>query len=251
MIPAMGRKESFFNLIDFCIDLETEGSLAGNTPEVFRRLLTDYFYQVENSESKKMEGLFKNMKMPDFLQGMGSILDIDMGKLEAFIQGEMIKDSLSGKIFTSTEYLKSFHPHHAPLFGKLPTEVQGELLETIKVKNRVILEAFEKMKTDRASDKTRKIITLIALVIKNVHLKSGAPLNSAARGSEEIIREIFQECDEKYRGQQRQHADLVDDKKVKQLIKEFFVVKKFQDITDMAELFKSELERYRKRALRA
>ncbi|TAL37395.1 MAG: hypothetical protein EPN93_05855 [Spirochaetes bacterium] len=247
----MGKKESFYNLIDYCIEIEGQEALSGNGAEMFRKLLIECFFQKEITESRKIENMFKNMKMPAFLQDAGSILEIDIETLSAYIQGEMLKDSLSGGIYTSSEYLKIFYPHHAPSFGKLPSEVQQEILNAIKSKNKTILEAFEKLKSDSAADKSRKVLTLIALVIKNVHLKTGFPLKDLGRKSEDTIRGIFGNCDEVYRGQQRQQADLDDDKKVKQLIKEFFVVKKFQDIADMAELFKAEFERYRKRALRA
>ncbi len=247
----MAKKESFYNLVDKCIEMESEKSLAGNTQEMFRRLLTDYFFQIESGESKKIENIFKNMEFPDFLKETPSIMDLDIKKLGSFIQGEMIKDSLSGKVFSSSEYLKSFQPHHAPVFGKLPGEVQREILEDIKIRNAIILEAFEKMKADRAADKSRKVITLVALIIKNVHLRTGCPLNDMGSGAEKLIRDTFLNCDETYNGSQRQQADLIDDKKIKQVIKSFFVVKKFQDISEMADLFRTELERYRKRAVKA
>ena len=50
---------------------------------------------------------------------------------------------------------------------------------------------------------------------------------------------------------QKQIADLQDDTKIKQMVKTFFMVKQFKDITDIAEMFKEELERYRKRTIGA
>jgi len=46
-------------------------------------------------------------------------------------------------------------------------------------------------------------------------------------------------------------ADLLDDTKIKQMVKTMFMVKQFKDITGIAEIFKEELERYRKRTVLA
>jgi hypothetical protein len=54
-----------------------------------------------------------------------------------------------------------------------------------------------------------------------------------------------------FRGQKKQLVDLSDDMKIKDLIKLFFTAKTFQDITGLAAIFKEEIERFRKRALRA
>jgi hypothetical protein len=66
---------------------------------------------------------------------------------------------------------------------------------------------------------------------------------------EEIIRSTFHNTDEIFTASQKQMADLQDDTKIKQIIKSFFMIKQFKDITDIADLFKEELERYRKRTI--
>lgn len=247
----MAKDESFHNLIDLCIQLDEDTILTGNTTEMFRKLLTDYFFRQETEESKKMENFFRGFPIPEFVKNHPSLIDIDVEELNAYIEGSSLKDSLTGRIYISPDYLKAFYPHHAPSFSKLPPSVQEELLQKVKTRNGLIMEAFEKLKRDRNADKSRTILTLVALIIKNVHLKTGIPFNRLQTPSEEAIRSIFNDCDDIFRAKQKQMADLSDDKKVKELVKTFFTVRSFQDISRMADLFKGELARFKKRAMRS
>jgi hypothetical protein len=247
----MAKNESFHNLIDICIQLEEDPQFTGNTAEIFRKILSDYFFKQETFENKKMENFFKAFPMPDFLKNHSSLLEIDIEDLRAYVESENLKDSISGKIFLSSDYLKSFYPHHAPSFNKMPSDVQQELLQKVKSRNQQIIESCEKMLADRAADKSRRIITLVALILRNIHLRTAIPFNRLERPSEDIIRGIIGNCDEVFRGQKKQLVDLSDDMKIKDLIKLFFTAKTFQDITGLAAIFKEEIERFRKRALRA
>ncbi len=246
----MARKETFHNLIDICIQMEENPDLAGDAKEMFRYLLTEYFFKSDAYDSKKVAHLLENMKLPDFLGEHRSLIEVDMERLRGYIEGDTINDSLGGKIMITADYLKAFYSHHPPAFNKLPPDVREELLEKVKSRNRLIIDAFEKIMTDRAADRSRKIITLVALILKNIHRKTGLPLNPPAAPAETIIHSIFKNCDEVFNAKQRQLSELNDDAKIKEIIKTFFTVKKFQDLAGIAKLFKAELDRYRKRALR-
>ena len=102
---------------------------------------------------------------------------------------------------------------------------------------------------DREADKKRKILTLVALILKNIHLKTGSPFNKLPKKAEDIIRGIFSHTDEVFSASQKQIADIQDDTKIKQIVKTFFMVKQFKDITEIAAMFKEELDRYRKRTI--
>jgi len=143
----MERRESYNNLLDFCLALDEDKELAGKAPEIFRKILTDYFFQHEVYESKKMENFFRAMEMPKFLSEGISLVDVDIDRLLSYIEGETFKDSLCGRIMLSTEYLKSFYPHHSPSFNKMPSDVQQEIVDAIKEKNSRIAGAFQKMKS--------------------------------------------------------------------------------------------------------
>lgn len=246
----MTRKESYNNLIDVCIAFYENPELVGNTSEMFRKLLTEYFFKAEVQLSKGMEGFFKNFSIPVFIKSASALIDLPLEELEVYVSGSTINDSLAGSIYLSPEYLKATHPHHVPSFNKLPSDVQVEIINAIKEKNQAILESFQKMKRDREADKGRKIITLIALILKNIHVRTGVPFNRMDKSSEEIIRSTFENSDEVFKSSQRQYARLSDESSIKRLIKTFFVVKKFQDITEITEMFKTELNRYRKRAIK-
>ncbi len=246
----MKKENTYNNLIDCCIRLEEDPQIAGNIEEVFQRVLTDYFFREEADLSKSLDNFLMNLDPPPFLQNMSSILQTDVESLRTFVEGESANDSLAGRIYLSGAYLKSFYPHHTPKFSSLPGEVQTELMDKIKTKNRIIVEAFEKMASDRESDSNRKIVTLVALILKNIHIKTALPFNKLNRPAEDVIREVFLNCDDVFKAKQHQVADLNDDNKIKTLIKSFFIIKKFSDIAEISKLFKNELDRFRKRALR-
>lgn len=245
------KTSSYNNLIDVCIRFEEDPELSGNVKEQFGRVITDYFFEDEKNSAKSIELLLNNIPPPSFLDSAESIFNIKEEDLKSYIEGSSFNDSLAGKIMLSQQYLKAYYPHHTPSFNKVPEDVRFELMDLIKEKNQTIVAAFQKMLTDRQADTRRKIMTLIALILKNIHLKTGAPLNELQSPAEETIRSIFHNTDEVFTANQKQIVDLKDDAKIKQLIKTFFKVKQFKDLTGIANLFRDELERYRKRTKHA
>jgi hypothetical protein len=249
-ITIMIKKgESYNNLIDVCLRIVEDPELKGKTKDQFLRLMTDYFFLNEKNENRNLELLLSNIEPPSFIGASKTILEIPIDELSSYVKGNTTNDSLAGKIMLSQQFLKAFYPHHAPSFNKLPEDVRFELMDAIKEKNETIISAFEKMMMDRTADKKRKVITLVALIIKNIHYKTGAPLNKLSKTVEETIRSTFHNTDEIFTASQKQMADLQDDTKIKQIVKSFFMIKQFKDITETALLFKEELERYRKRTI--
>lgn len=243
--------ESFNNLIDQCIEYEVNPEYTGQPDAIFRRLLMDYFFRKDVEVSKAMENFFEKFEIPGFISNLQSILDIDINELTSSINGETLNDSLCGKIMLSKTYLRNFYPGQDPVFTNLSEDIKFELIDKIKEKNSKIISAFEKLVEDREADKKRKIITLISLIIKNVYKKSGRPFNKNIRSVEGTINSIFPGADEKFTGNQRQMAMLEDDTSIKELVKEMFIIKQFSDIKEVAEMYKKELERYKKRSLRS
>ncbi|TFH42632.1 MAG: hypothetical protein E4G96_03040 [Chrysiogenales bacterium] len=241
------KSSSFNNLIDFCLKMEEDPDLTGDVGKQFACLVMDYFFANEKSASRGFELFLQNLPPPPFVSSLKSIYDIQMGELESYVRGGTLNDSMAGKIMLSPHYLKAFYPHHAPSFNKLPEDVRFELMDKIKGKNEGVLSAFAKMMGDREADRRRKLITLIALVLKNIHLRTGAPMNSLPKPAEEIIRSVFSGADEVFTASQKQMAELQDDTKIKQIVKAFFMIKQFKDISAIALLFKEELGRFRKR----
>lgn len=246
-----GKEKTYNNLIDYCISLEEDNSVAGKVAEMFRRLLVDYFFQPEVEESKSLAAYFENWEAPDFFESATTVYTIDESQLENFIMGETINDSLSGSVMLSKQYLKSFYPHHPPAFAQMPDDVKTELVTKIKERNQVIIDAFEKMSQDRTADKNRKMIALVALILKNIHRRTGRPVNKLEVTVEELLRKHLQEADEVFVGRQTQLSELNDDSTIKDLIKSFFKIRQYSDINEMAVLFKQEVERFRKRAIKA
>jgi hypothetical protein len=249
-MPAV-KKETYNNLIDLYISLEENPELAGDTSELFRRILCDYFFEKETSESKHFEVYFHDFKLPHFISSANNLFEVPFNELRSYIEGSMVNDSLAGTIMLSSSYLKAFYSEHPPSFSKLPEDVQFELIGKVKIKNEKFIQAFQKMIKDREADKKRKILTLIALIIKNVHLKSGRPLNKLQKSAEEIISSIFINTEEVFVASQKQMSDLNDDSKVKELVKSFFKVMQFKEISEIADNYKIELQRYQKRGLKA
>jgi hypothetical protein len=243
--------ESFNNLIDQCIDYEVNPEYTGQPGEIFRKLLMEYFFRKEVDESKRMENLFDRFEIPDFINNLQSMLDINMSELTSYINGETLNDSLCGKIMLSKTFLKAFYPGQDPVFANLSEDVKFELIDRIKEKNSSIASAFEKLVEDREADKKRKVITLISLIIKNVYKKSGRPLNKNVESVEGTINSLFSGTEEKFTGNQRQMAMLEDDTRIKGLVKEMFIIKQYKDIEEVANLYKKELERYKRRSMRS
>jgi len=245
------KGETYNNLIDHCIELEEDPEISGNPQLLFKRLLVDYFFKEDASESKGLEIFFNELEAPVFLADLNSILQVDLEQLSAFVEGEMVNDSLAGTIMLSEQYLKAFYSNHPPSYGKLPDDVKTELIGKIRDKNRTIISAFDKMIADEEADDKRKVISLVALIIKNIHLRTGSPINKLSRPAEDIFNDIFDNAHEIFAAKQTQVADLMDDTKIKEIIKTFFVIRQFKDITEMADMYKEELGRYKKRALKS
>ncbi|MCP4134188.1 MAG: hypothetical protein GY754_24660 [bacterium] len=248
---AKQKGESFNNLIDVCICFEENPELAGHSNEMFKQLLTDYFFKESSRENKRLEMFFDDLSLPPFIEGKSSLFDIDTNELATFVNGQGVNDSLAGTFMLSKAYLKTFFSNHPTSFKQLPDDVKYDLIDQIKDKNENIISAFEKMNLDKEADKKRKIITLLALILKNLQRKSGRPIRKLEKPAKDIIRSIFNNTDEIFSGSQIQMSDLSDDTHVKELIKSFFIIRQFKEITEMAERFKTELERYRKRGLKA
>jgi hypothetical protein len=245
------KDDSFNNLIDEYLKMLEAPDNPGSAGEQFNRLIADYFFINEKNENRALEQLLEKIEPPGFLGSAKSIFDMDLENLRSYVRGTSTGESLAGKIMLSQHYLKSFYPHHAPAFNKLPEDVRFELMDAIKDKNETIITAFEKMMSDRDADRKRKVLTLIALIIKNIHYRTGIPLNKLPKNVEEIIRENYQDADDVFTASQKQLAELQDDRKIKQVVKTFFMVKQFKDITGIADMFNAELERYRKRTIAA
>jgi len=248
----MASKESSYNnLIDESMKLMDDPECAGRADIQFVRILSRYFFAQEAAENRGFELFLNNLEPPSFLKDTPSLLSIDMASLTSYVNGTTLNESLAGRIMLSTQYLKAFYPHHPPSFNKLPEDDRFELLDKIKQKNAAIIAAFQKMKLDREADCKRKVLTLVALIIKNVHHRTGSPFSRLPRPAEEIIRSVYRCADEVFSASRVQMAELKDDTKVKQLVKTFFAVKQFKDIAEIADMFKQELERYRKRTEQA
>jgi hypothetical protein len=245
------EREKFDSFIDFCIAAEEDPENAGKIEDVFLKALTWHFFYEESDASRSMEQFFSTIQVPEFIRKLRSILDVNMDELTTFVQANTINESLAAKVFLSAAYLKFFQPHHPPKFTKMPEEVQNELLKKIKGKNGQIIAEFEKMKFDRAADKSRSILSLVAMVIKNIHIRNEMPLNTLQKPAADLISSIFPGSDEVFRGSQKQMVNLSDDRRIKDIVKLFFNIKNFNDMSAASEMFKKELEKLRKRALLA
>ncbi len=248
---AQKKGETFYNLIDYCIHLEEDNTVGGKVPEMFRRLLMDYFFHHEVKESKPLSIFLESWEAPQFMEGVPTIFSLDLEDLRNFVMGDTINDSLSGVIMLSKQYLKAFYPNHTPAFAQLPDDTKTEVVSKIKDRNQLIIDAFEKMTRDKEADKNRTVISLVALILKNIHRRTGRPINNLEKTAGEVLREQIAVSDEMFVGRQNQMAQLSDDTVVKELIKTFFKIHQFADINEMAQLYRQELERFRKRAIRA
>jgi hypothetical protein len=245
------RPAVYNDLLDKVIELSNKEELAGNAGKMFKSLLREYFFRAETADNKKFDAYLSDIEPPSFLNSAASIFDIDLDQLKNFVNGEMANSSLSGKIMLSKQYLGTFYSKFPPEFNKLPEEVKDELFNKIKEWNGKIIAAFEKMLSDRNADRKRKVITMIALILKTMHLKTEAQFNKLPKTAEEILKSIFMKTDEVFTAKDIQMRDLGDDTKIKQLIKTFFKIKAFNEITDLAGIYRAELEKYKKRSMLA
>ena len=245
------KPDIFNNLIDICIDYEDDPRKSDDTVDIFRYLLREYFFRKEITETKAVQKIVDNVQIPLAISSSSSILKVDLNKLREELTMDAIIDTLCGRIILAEGYLKYFYHNFPPSFEKIPIEEKVEIVEKIKSKNLGILQAFEKINDDMIADKNRKVITLIALIVKNIHLRSGHPLIKQDKPANEIIASIFREVDQVYVASGRQNANLLDDSNIRELLKSFFPIYQFSDFTELGTQYKNELERFRKRALRA
>jgi hypothetical protein len=239
------------DLLDKVIELSNKEELAGNAGRMFTSLLREYFFKAQTADNKKFDAYLSDFEIPSFLNNTASIFDVDMDELKNYINGEMANSSLNGRIMMSAKYLGAFYSKFPPEYNKLPNEVKDELFEKIKDTNNKFIAAFEKMAADRSADSKRKVIKMVALILKAMHLKTETPFNKLPKPAEEILKSIFVKTDEVFTAKEVQLRDLGDDTKIKQLIKIFFKVKAFNEITDLTALYRGELEKYKKRTLLA
>ncbi len=245
------KNRSYNNLIDFCINCEENPEMAGKPREIFRVLLSECFFSEEASQSKSFQRILEGVELPSFLDEKPSILKVDVDELEQWINGDILADSLCGKLMFSKEYLNAFYHDHPPSFSKLPDGVREALAAEAKVRNAAIIEAFRKIEHDIEADRKRKVINLVALIIKNVQLRSGHPAINPAEPASKIISTIFKTSDEVFTAKHSQMSELADDTRIKSLIKSFFRIRMFSEINDLTRLYHKELDRYKKRAVRA
>lgn len=241
----------FPDLIDHCIEAEENSGQAGNATELFRLALTGFFFREETDASKAFASFLEKFELPPFLGKFHSLFELDVEELRAYVDNETINGSLCGRLFLSVSYLKSFYPHQPPSFNQLSPDVRAEVLNKIKEMNREIVEAFEKMKADAEADRNRRVLAVIAYAIKNTHRLTEFPLNRLEKKAQDVIKEIFPSAEDVYTATARQTAEIFDEGRVKDLIKAFFAIRKFQDITEISGHYRQELERFKKRTLRA
>jgi hypothetical protein len=242
---AVERKTTFLNLIDRVIVLEKGGKARSD--EVFRKIMIEYFFQRECTE-KKVLGLLKSLELPPFFEVKNSLLDLDPEQFTSFIKGKMPNDSFPGMILLSKQYLKSFHPNYPSELSKMPFQEQMEILTEVKEKCARIITAFDKMREDIESDKQRTLLTLVALIFRNIHIRTQIAFADLDRSASDIISEIFKGSESVFIASPEQCAELSDDRNIKALTKEFCVIRKNRDLSDIADLFKKEFERYKIRA---
>jgi hypothetical protein len=243
--------EKHLDLIDFYLDLEEDPELTGKNVKIFRRILSKYFFAKETDASKNIDLFINNLPAPDFIENADSFFSVDIDALTQWITGPMFKESLTGKIFLSPKYLKYYYPHHPSEYGKLPPNVQVEITDKIKQKNEEIINAFRKMMADKVADKHRTVLVLLAMIVKNIHRKTELPLNKLEKRADDTLKGIFNFCDEVFTASQKQVAELSDDNKIKNCIKTFYNVRTFQDMNGIAKQFKEELNRMKRRTIRA
>ncbi len=127
--------------------------------------------------------------------------------------------------------------------------MKRELVERIKRKNEVVIAAFEKVREDIEADRKGKVLNLVALALKNIHRRTGLPIKKLEIPAAEIIKQHFTNSDDVFTASATQLAHLNDDAIVKDLIKQFFIIRQFNDLKEISGLFRKEIERFRKRAL--
>jgi len=237
------KGESFYNLLEFVLTMDENPSISGNDKAIFEHLMIEFFFKHE-CEEKSILAIFKNMELPAQFKGLKSLLYMPIDSVSDFVNADTINDTFAGRVMLSRRYLKCVYPLQEPEFKMLPVEIQLPLIDRIKDKNKNIIKAFEKMHKDIEDDRNRTVMKLIALVIKNVHLKTGFPLKDTKRPAVEIIKENYNGCAQIFNGDPDVVVDLTDDKKIRLLAKEFFLVHSHKDIVEISDLLKKEFKRF-------
>jgi hypothetical protein len=186
--------------------------------------------------------------MPPEIASLSSLKEINIATLRSIINGESVDKSFAGAIMFSKTYMKNFHPNHPNDFAKVPHEIRLEMRNTAISKNKAIISGFEKMRTDLDADKKRKVITLVALSLKNIQRRTGRPIKNIDESIGDIIKEHFNNHDEIFTGNTKQMVILKDDSLARDLLKQLFIIKSFPELKTVSDLFQNEIERFRKRA---
>ncbi|MCX8124530.1 MAG: hypothetical protein N3F66_10255 [Spirochaetes bacterium] len=244
----METHNTYHNLIDAIIDIE-EDPESRDPSKGFPRLLCEYFFAEETSENKAIAGYIYQLPVPEVIKQKG-LLHITPDDIAPLVEGENLNDTLCARIMLQPAYLKYAYPHHSPSFSKMPPEIKGELIKSIKERNQMILKAFEKMQQDIQATKERNVKTLIALILKNVHLKTGMPFAKIPEPVGQLIEKNFNFCNETFIASNKQIHEINDDTKIKNLLKSLFIVKRFDDLVELAQVFKSEAKRFTRRTQR-
>ncbi|MFW6365506.1 MAG: hypothetical protein ACOC2H_03405 [Spirochaetota bacterium] len=242
-------KETFYNLLEFSITMDENPEISGDGDEMFHHLLTDFFFRDE-AQDKSIQTLLKNLETPAPFKTISSIRELTPEQIREMVSAETINDTFAARIILNKRYLKAFYPNHQPEYKKMPTDVQMEIIDCIKEKNQNIINAFEKMHRDMEADRNRTILTLVALALKNVHLRTGFPLKKTKTTVEELIRSEFSDADKIFNADPKVMTDLNDDKSVRKLVKELFKIKKHADIVEVSHMIKSEFKRFERRLLK-
>ena len=244
----METNNTYHNIIDAIIDIE-EDPESRSPEKAFARLLTEYFFARETYENKAIAGYICQLPVPDIVKQKG-LLNLTPEDIAPLVECENLNETLCARIMLQPAYLKYAYPHHSPSFSKLPPEVKGEVIAAIKQRNQMVLNAFEKLQHDIKATKERTIKTLIALILKNVHLKTGMPFCKVSEPVSQLIEKNFNFCNEVFIASNKQIHELTDDAKIKNLLKSLFIVKRFDELTELSQAFKSEAKRFIRRTQR-
>jgi len=241
--------ESFnSNLLDIIIEQESKPKFSKNAPEVFRFLMVNVFFKQEVSDNKSFSLFLEKTELPPELNSLTSLKDIDMELLRSIINRDSVDKSFAGVIMLSKTYMKNFHPNHPNEIIRVPVEIRLEMRADIAKKNKAIIDGFEEMKKDMEADKKRKIVSLVALSLKNITMRTGIPFKNVDEDAGDVIKKYFPNSDEIFTASQKQMTILSDQSIVRDFMKLFFVVKTFQDLKTLSDLFAKEIERFARRA---
>lgn len=240
------RTYTYKNLLDYILEMLENPDYNGKPAEQFRNLLSSYFFKDESKE-KPIAAFFKTMDIPGIFTSVKSLLEITPESIKPLTDNELPGETIAGKLMTSKQYLKVYYSNHQPDFQKIPPDIRMEILDKIQNKNSSIQSSFVKMNEDIEADKKRTILKLTALILNNIHKKTGIPFNKLDENAETVLRSHIRNGNSLFEGKPADIADIGDESKIKDLIKEFFVIKQHKDLVEYSDLFKMELKRYQRR----